>query len=164
MKTEESSVDSPVNLDELEALLDPTRGDWSTYAGGGDVEIRSGKHPHDCIAMLRTTRATKVLGAVDVACRDAALIVALRNAAPALIAEVRMLRRRVDRLIHGRTIEGDEVCEHAIEQAELHRLRAIGAAARAFVAAIGGAGTAADDQLLDLKEALSGSNVNGVCK
>lgn len=47
----------------------------------------------------------------------------------ALIAEVRQLRNRVRRLTHGRTIEGDEACEHELEavnlRAEVERLRSV---------------------------------------
>ena len=59
-----------------------------------------------------------------------------------------------------------EVREHLARSERnqaLARLDALTLAAQTLVDAIGGAGTAADDQLLDLKEALSGANVNEAC-
>jgi hypothetical protein len=125
MKTEESSVESPEFLGELEALLaEATPAPWHRDRTGqhliaGDLVVADGRVL--CGQFAESLSET-----------DARLIAALRNAAPALIAEVR-------------------------------RLRAIEATARALVDAIGGAGTVADDQLLDLKEALATTraNVNG---
>lgn len=86
------------DLDALEALLDTTRGEWAVSVAAGNVELTSGPAPTDCMAILRSPRPVRLFGDFDAAVKDAQMLASIRNAAPALIAEVRRLREALQRL------------------------------------------------------------------
>ena len=101
---------APVDLDEderIEAAMTP--GPW--------------EHDGTCIESLRTCscvvhnveNGTGIEGQLDA---DVAGIVHMRNAFPALLAELRAARAELDRWRHGRPIEGDHVCPDSLALTE----------------------------------------------
>jgi len=108
-------MSEPIDLDALEALCNAaTPSPWRT--GTGDHWSREVRAGSDAPAFCGARNGVA----------DAALIAAMRNALPALIAELRATRaalaaseREADRLRHGVEIEGDAVCPNEWAAGEL---------------------------------------------
>lgn len=112
---------APADLDAVRAALDlvaqATHGPWRTFGRWPHLAVVSGHVRPRIVASLASASDD-----VDDTPKDAAAIVALRNAAPAIAAaveeltaaraEIAALNRQVCRLVSGDEIDGDRLCQH----------------------------------------------------